>query len=142
MAGGAADHPHVFFELLEVRGDQELDHFLGDLFSKVASTVGKAINSPVGQALGGILKQVAKKALPIAGGALGSFVGGPLGGMVGGKLASMAGDAFGLEVEGLSREDRDFEMARRYVRFATHAARRAAAAPLNIDPTAVARAAA
>ncbi len=134
-------HDELASELLEVHGDQELDHFLGDLFSKVASTVGKAINSPVGQALGGILKQVAKKALPIAGGALGSFVGGPLGGMVGGKLASMAGDAFGLEVEGLSREDRDFEMARRYVRFATHAARRAAAAPLNIDPAAVARAA-
>jgi hypothetical protein len=134
-------HDELASELLEVRSDQELDHFLGDLFKKVASTVGKAINSPVGQALGGMLKQVAKKALPLAGGALGSLVGGPLGGMVGGKLASMAGDAFGLEVEGLSREDRDFEMARRYVRFASHAARRAAGAPLHIDPAVAARAA-
>jgi hypothetical protein len=134
-------HDELASELLEVRSDQELDHFLGSLFSKVASTVGKVIKSPVGQALGGILKQVAKKALPIAGGALGTFVGGPLGGMVGGKLASMAGDAFGLEVEGLSREDRDFEMARRYVRFASHAAKRAAAAPPHIDPTTVAKAA-
>jgi hypothetical protein len=44
------------------------------------------------------------------------------------KLASAAGNAFGLEWEGLSPEDRDFEMARRYVRFATHAAKKAAAA--------------
>jgi hypothetical protein len=134
-------HDELASELLEIRSDQELDHFLGNLFNKVASTVGKVIDSPVGQALGGMLKQVAKKALPIAGGALGSLVGGPVGGMVGGKLASMAGDAFGLEVEGLSREDRDFEMARRYVRFASHAARRAAGAPLHVDPTIVARAA-
>jgi hypothetical protein len=128
-------------ELLEVGSEQELDHFLGNLFNKVAGTIGKVIKSPVGQALGGILKTVAKKALPIAGGALGTFVGGPLGGMVGSKLASMAGNAFGLEYEGLSPEDRDFEIARRYVRFASHAARRAAAARPDIDPVAVAKAA-
>jgi hypothetical protein len=128
-------------ELLEIRSDQELDHFLGDLFKKVASGIGTVIKSPVGQALGGVLKQVAKKALPLAGGALGTFVGGPLGGMVGSKLASMAGDAFGLEYEGLSAEDRDFETARRYVRFAGEAAKRAAYARPDLDPRAVAKAA-
>ena len=134
-------HDELASELLEVSNEQELDHFLGNLFNKVAGTIGKVIKSPVGQALGGILKTVAKKALPIAGGALGTFVGGPLGGMVGSKLASMAGNAFGLEWEGLSPEDRDFEVARRYVRFATHAARKAAAAPPHIDPVKVAKAA-
>jgi hypothetical protein len=128
-------------ELLEVSNDQELDHFLGSLFHKVAGTIGKVIKSPVGQALGGILKTVAKKALPIAGGALGTFVGGPAGGLLGSKLASMAGNAFGLEYEGLSPEDRDFEVARRYVRLASHAARKAAVAPPHIDPVAVAKAA-
>jgi hypothetical protein len=128
-------------ELLGVRNDQELDHFLGSLFHKVAGAVGKVIKSPVGQALGGILKTVAKKALPIAGGALGTFVGGPAGGMLGSKLASMAGNAFGLEYEGLSPEDRDFEVARRYVRFAGHAARKAAVASPHVDPVIVAKAA-
>jgi len=128
-------------ELLGVRNDQELDHFLGSLFHKVAGAVGKVIKSPVGQALGGILKTVAKKALPIAGGALGTFVGGPAGGILGSKLASMAGNAFGLEYEGLSPEDRDFEVARRYVRFAGHAARKAAVAPPHVDPVTVAKAA-
>ncbi len=128
-------------ELLEVGNEEELDHFLGNVFKKVAGAVGKVIKSPVGKALGGILKQVAKKALPIAGGALGTFVGGPLGGMVGSKLASAAGNAFGLESEGLSPEDRDFELARRYVRFAGHAAKKAALAPPNVHPVKVARAA-
>jgi hypothetical protein len=121
-------------ELLEVRSDQELDHFLGSLISKAVSTVKKAINTPLGQQLTGVLKQIGKKVLPIAGGALGTFVGGPAGGMIGSKLASMAGDAFGLEWEGLSPEDRDFEIARRYVRMAGHAAKKAAMAPPQADP--------
>jgi hypothetical protein len=124
-------------ELLEVGNEQELDHFLGSLISKAVGTIRKAVNTPIGKALGSVLKQVAKKALPIAGGALGTFVGGPAGGLIGSKLASLAGDAFGLEWEGLSPEDRDFEMARRYVRFAGHAAKRAATAPPHVDPQTV-----
>ena len=68
-------------------------------------------------------------------------MGGPVGGMLGSKLASAAGNAFGLEYEGLSPEDREFEVARRYVRFATHAAKRAAAAQPHLDPNTVAKAA-
>lgn len=128
-------------EFLEISNDQELDHFLGSLISKAAKGIGKFVASPAGKALGGILKQVAKKALPIAGGALGTFIGGPAGTALGGKLASMAGDAFGLEAEGLSGEDRDFEVAKRYVRFAHDAARRMAAAPATANPHAVAKAA-
>jgi hypothetical protein len=109
-------------ELLDVRNEQELDHFLGNLISKVGKGISGFANSAAGKALGGVLKQVAKTALPIAGTALGTFVGGPAGGMIGGKLASAAGDAFGLELEGLSGEDRDFERARHYVRFAGKAA--------------------
>ena len=46
----------------------------------------------------GVLKPLAKAALPIAGRALGAFVGGPVGGMIDGKLASAAGRMFGLEL--------------------------------------------
>ena len=128
-------------ELLGVSNDQELDHFLGSLISKAAKGIGKFVSSPAGKALGGILKQVAKKALPIAGGALGTFIGGPAGAALGGKLASMAGDAFGLEAEGLSPEDHDFEVAKRYVRLAHHAARKVATAPPTVNPHAIAKAA-
>jgi hypothetical protein len=128
-------------EFLEISNDQELDHFLGSLISKAAKGIGKFVASPAGKALGGMLKQVAKKALPIAGGALGTFIGGPVGGALGGKLASMAGDAFGLEFEGLSGEDRDFEVAKRYVRFAHDAARTMASAPTTANSQAAAKAA-
>lgn len=126
-------------ELLEVRSDQELDHFLGSLFSKVANTIGKAVNSPVGKALGGVLKQVAKQALPMVGKAVGSYFGGPVGGALGSQLASTAGDAFGLELSGLSPEDRDFEAARRYVRFAGEATKRATHARPDAEPRHIAK---
>jgi hypothetical protein len=55
-------------ELLEVSNEQELDRFLGDLISKVGNSVGKFVRSSAGQAIGGVLKTVAKRALPLAGG--------------------------------------------------------------------------
>lgn len=108
-------------ELLSVSNEQELNMFLG----KLIKGAGRALGS-VGRVIGPALKAVAKKALPIAGGALGTFFGGPLGGAIGGKLGSLAGNLFELELEGLSPEDQEFETARAYVRFAHSAARQAA----------------
>ncbi|TGE24603.1 hypothetical protein E5K00_05155 [Hymenobacter aquaticus] len=113
-------------ELLEVSNEQELNQFLGKLIRSAGRAVGNFANSSVGRAIGGALKSVAKTALPIAGKALGTFVGGPVGGMIGGKLGSMATNLFELELEGLSPEDREFETARAYVRFANAAVRRGA----------------
>jgi hypothetical protein len=92
-------------------------------------------------ALGKVIKRVAKKALPIAGGALGTFIGGPAGGAIGSKLAGAAGKIFGLELEGLSPEDQEFEVARRVVRLAGTAAKKAAGALPTANPAAVAKAA-
>ncbi|MDO7847527.1 hypothetical protein Q5H92_14250 [Hymenobacter sp. M29] len=114
-------------ELLEVTNEQELNMFLGKLIKGAGKAIGNFAKSGVGRAIGGVLKTVAKKALPIAGGALGTFFGGPLGGMIGNKLGSAAGNLFELELEGLSPEDQEFETARAYVRFANSAASRAAA---------------
>jgi hypothetical protein len=109
-------------ELLEVTSEEELDRFLGDVFKKVGGFVSNAVKSPVFKALGGVLKPIAKAALPIAGGALGTVVGGPIGGMIGSNLASAAGNLIGLELEGLSAGDREFEMAKGFVRLASGAA--------------------
>lgn len=122
-------------ELLTVTNEAELDQFLGGLVRKV----GGFIKSPVGRALGGILKGVAKRALPIVGGAIGSFVAPGVGTAIGSKLGSMAGKMFGLELEGLSAEDQEYEVARRYVRLASAAARHAATAPAHIPPHIAAR---
>jgi hypothetical protein len=120
-AGGVfneSEEMELAAELLEVTTEQELDHFLGDLIKKAGSAVGQFVSSPVGRAIGGVLKTAAKTALPVAGGALGAFVGGPLGARIGSGLASMAGQALGLELEGLSQEDREFQSARQFVRWA------------------------
>lgn len=123
-------------ELLEVRDEQELDRFLGDVFKKVKAAAG----SPAGKAVGGMLKGVLKKALPIAGKVAGSFFGGPVGATIGGKLGSMAGNLFELELEGLSQEDREFEAAKQFVRFASEAVKNAASVP-GSNPVAIARSA-
>ena len=67
-------------QLLEITSEEELDQFLGGLFKKVWRGVKK-----IGKPLGGLLKKVAKVALPIAGTAAGTFFGGPVGGMIGGN---------------------------------------------------------
>jgi hypothetical protein len=48
--------------------------------------------------------------------------------MIGSKLGGFASNMFELELEGLSNEDREFEVARRFVRFASDATRRASSA--------------
>ena len=106
-------------ELLSVQNEEELNMFLGKLVKRIGS-------SPIFRGIGRALKSVAKVALPFAGKAIGGFFGGPLGAMAGGKLGSMASKLFELELEGLSPEDQEFEMARAYVRFANSAVQNAA----------------
>jgi uncharacterized protein (DUF697 family) len=126
-------------ELLEITNEQELEEFLGKLFRGVTRAVGGIIRSPIGRALGGILKNVAKQALPVVGGALGSFVAPGVGTAIGSRLGSMAGNLFELELEGMDREQAEFEVARRYVQLAASAARNAALAPPNVPPQRVAQ---
>jgi hypothetical protein len=129
-------------ELLEINNEQELEQFLGDLISKAGKAIGGFVKSPIGHAIGGVLKSAAKVALPIAGGALGTFLGGPIGTSIGSSLGSMAGQALGLELEGLSPEDREFEAARQFVKFAGETVKNAVQAPESIDAMTVAKAAA
>jgi len=126
-------------ELLEVTNEQELDHFLGKLIGSIGRGIGKFASSPIGRALGGFLKPLAKKFLPIATGALGTFIGGPLGGIAASQLSNVATKAFGLELEGMSSEDAQFEVARRFVRLASSAAGNAASAPQATEPRAAAQ---
>lgn len=137
-----ADEYELASELLGVASEEELDQFLGSLIKRVGSAAGKFIRSPVGKAIGGALKGIAKKALPLAGSALGGAIGGPLGAKIGGGLANVAGKALGLEAESLTQEDQEFEGARQFVRVAANTINKAASAPPNADPRAVAQMAA
>jgi hypothetical protein len=121
-------------ELLSVTSEAELDHFLGKLIRRAGKAVGKFVKSGAGRALGGILKSAAKVALPIVGNAIAPGVGG--------ALASAAGDAFGLEAEGLSGEDAEWESAKRFIKFADLAAKTVARTHGGAPPAQAAKTAA
>jgi len=130
-------------ELLSVNNEQELEQFLGSFIKRAVSTVGQLAKSPIGQAIGGVLKSVARKALPMAGAALGGYIGGPLGSKIGNGLANTAGKAIGLEQEFGENEELEFAGARQFVRLAANTARQAAAAAAaGADPRIAAQSAA
>ncbi len=110
-------------ELLTVTNEAELDQFLGKMAKKGGGGgfLKKAWNSPIGNLLRKGLKFVA----PIAGKVVGGMFGGPVGAQLGSKLASGAVKLFRLELEGLSAEDQEFEVARAYVRYANEVAHQA-----------------
>jgi uncharacterized protein (DUF697 family) len=115
--------------LLELTDEAELESFLGDLIGSAGRALGKIVNAPAVRAIGKVLKSVAKKALPIAGGVIGGMYGGPLGAQLGSGLGSAAGRIFGLELEGLSPEDREFQASKQFVRFAAETVRNALVRP-------------
>jgi uncharacterized protein (DUF697 family) len=136
---GEMQETELAHELLEVQSEEELEQFLGNLLSGAANAVGGFIKSPVGQALGGALKNVAKAALPAVGGALGSIVAPGIGTAVGGKLGSFASSLFEYEEElgSLPAHEQELEVARRVVRLAVGAGRSAARAPRSAPPRSV-----
>ena len=119
-------------ELLEVQDEAELEQFLGSLFKKIGAGIKKIAPKVLP-----VLKGIAKKVLPLAGKAVGGYFGGPAGAALGGKAAGALGDMFGLELEGLSGEDQEFEAARQFVRFAESAAKQVANAGANAGKDAV-----
>jgi hypothetical protein len=150
MSGGSpfseAEEMELAAELLNVTNEQELDQFIGSLFKKLRKIGGDLIRSPIGKHLGGIIKGAAKSTLPMLGGALGNFLIPGVGGAMGAKFGSAAGSMLGLELEGLSQEDQEFEIARQLVRFGGAAASNAAevapmAPPQEAAQTAAANAA-
>lgn len=139
---GETEEMELASEMLGITSEAELDRFVGGLLNRAGQAVGQFVSSPTAQALGGILKGAARQALPTIGSAIGGYFGGSTGAQIGGQAASAAGRLFGLELEGLSQEDQEFEVARRYVRFAGEAVKNAALAPTSQDPRMVANAAA
>lgn len=146
-AGQAAGSPREMHELelaselLEVSSEEELDRFIADLARSAATAAGDFARSDVGRALGGVLRNTAKEALPLVGRAVGGRFG-STGAEWGRRAGAAAADLFGLELEGLSSEDREFELARAFIRFAQAACRNAARAPADAPAPAVVRAAA
>jgi len=138
LPGGTYDRPfseseldELALELLQVRDEQELDQFLGSLFSKAAKAIGKFVRSPAGNALKGILKNAISSAVPVLGGVVSSLI--PSGG-----AGSEVGFAIKneLEFEGVPTENRDVEAAKKVIEVGGAAVQQVAAMPPNAPPQA------
>jgi hypothetical protein len=136
-----AEERKLASELLEVTSEAELEQVLGDLSKKAWKDV-EPVESRVSGPIEGLLKTVAKKALPSIAAAVGRF-GGPERDGTAGRLGSLVNQA---KVAGMTADDPDlekcrqlFEKYRQFVRLAGKATRAAAAAPSGVTPVAVAQ---
>jgi hypothetical protein len=102
-------------QLLDVSDANELDRFLRTLILRATSAKTGRPGGDTLRALHALLRKASRKTVPAAARALGAR----------GEPSQLAGKRFGLELEGLSSEDQDFEVARRFVRFGACAARNA-----------------
>jgi hypothetical protein len=119
-------------EFLEIRSERDLEHYLGALIDRASRATNAKLDEPVERDIGGIFKKLAKMILPMAD-PLG-ILGGGRSGAPGGGLGSGVGHALGLELEGLSPEDSEFEIAKQFVRFAGGAIKNAQEAGSTGDP--------
>jgi hypothetical protein len=140
---GDTEELGLALELLNVRNDPELEQFLGDVFKSIGSglqAVGSFAAKNVLPVVGPALKQLAKTALPIAGGALGSLIPIPgVGTALGSALGNAAANALEMEVSGLDQDDAAIERARRLVRVASSVMHEVALAPASAAPDTVVR---
>lgn len=127
-----AEEIELAMELLSVSSEEELDQFLGKFLKRAWKGVKK-----VGSGIGKIARPFLKAALPLVGGALGSFIPIPgVGTAIGSALGGALGKALEMEFAGMELEDQELELARRIVRIAGSAAQQAAQAAPNQDPQA------
>jgi hypothetical protein len=106
---------------------------LPQVATNIGGQAGGALGARAGQAFtnrfgDGVIGQTVSGGLKQGGAYLGKQGGAWLGNKAGNWLASKAQRVFNLELEGLSPEEREYEIARSYVQFASEIARRASAA--------------
>lgn len=111
-------------QFLEITSEQELEHFIADVVRSAAQGRSDFTRTREGRQIGGILKQAAGRVLPAVGRPADLPDPHPRPEPQGGNsLSAVAKRCFGLELEGISPEDQEFEVARRFVRFARDAIR-------------------
>ena len=121
--------------LLNVSSGQELNRFLAGLVGRGVQAVGRALSSPIGQAVVTAARPLVEAALPALGGAAGQGWGGPAPATT---IDPAAARELGLELEGMSYEDRELEVAKQVVRLTSTAGAMASTAPGGAPPDAVA----
>jgi hypothetical protein len=98
--------------LLDVSNEAEFDRLLGGMISHAAEQVGGDPSALLGQAVGGLLKSLAKQALS------------PIGAILG-RGASPQTHMLGMELEGLGEIEAELECAKQFVRLVGETVRNA-----------------
>jgi len=106
--------------LLETTTEGQLDEALDQVIREAGTAYGSGQEFDI-TAVHGVLKNAARRALSLPGSD--ATMQNSIGARLGAGLSSSAGQVLGLELEGLSPEDRDFEAAKQFVRFAGQTAR-------------------
>lgn len=127
-------------QFLEIASEAELEEFLGDLFQRAKAVAGDAYSAAsrayksdlVQKQVLPTLKTVGRTVIPLAVSTGVNYLA-PGHGAEAGRAAKQLTDYWlREELEGLSGEDREFELARSYVRFAMDALQRALDAPPRV----------
>ena len=119
--------------LLEASNEHQLDHFLHAMILEAGTAAGATLQPADQHAIASVLKQAVHQVLP-ASVHQGATIRTSTGAQLGSGLSSMAGQVLGLELEGLSPEDRDFEAVKQFVRFAGQTVKNALEAAPGADP--------
>lgn len=125
--------------LMDIAHERQLDCFLDKVIRIASRNAGSPIDLSIQRAIRDALKVAACGALRRA---MRERMASPLGPRLARALASNAGLALGLELEGLSGEDREFEAVRQFIRFAGRTVEVAASLTPNHDPAGIAHQAA
>jgi hypothetical protein len=117
----SSDHTEAATELLEVAGRPALPSLLTRLLRRAAHTVAPTLDRAVEGELLRLLQRAARIALPTRS-------------IASRDTATQASRFFGIELEGLSPEDQEFESARRFIQLVEAAAQHAAAGSQRLPP--------
>lgn len=117
-------------DLLDHADGAQLGVFLRKLVGSIAAADRVPVGAALGKALVAALQPVARAIMPIRSGGAGA------------DSKTMAARMFGMELEGLSPEDKEYEVAQQFIRLAADTIRNASAAAHTGAPPAVTAAAA
>jgi hypothetical protein len=126
-------------KLLDATNETQLDAFLRGLIGEVARRSGGKLSADGARAVLAVVKKTARQTLPTLATVFGTDM--KPSPWRGKSPVATAARVYGLELEGLSAEERDFEIARQLIRFAQAATSRAANPPTALPAAAAVRAA-
>jgi hypothetical protein len=121
-------------ELLDVANEQQLERFLVDFIREVSTTTGAVAKPNETAALRDVLRQCVNQ-IRLMKSAQHGRKRTSIGAQLGDGLSATAGQVLGLELEGLSPEDREFEAARQFLRFAGETVKKTVDRSRTEDPS-------